>query len=209
MMVRYVRRLRVPVWTLCAILAYVKTGVAAQDAASASVKVLPKACYALFPKDADTLAWAAGDLNGDGMTDYAVALQYPQNNPGESGADREVVIIVGKRGGGYAIAARSKKAIYCSNCGGVFGDPFAGISVQKKSFTISHYGGSSWRWSNAFTFGYSKRDSRWQLVSVEEGSFRSDEPDSGTTTVRTPPKDFGLIDFEEFDPEAYAGKGKK
>lgn len=72
-----------------------------------------------------------------------------------------------------------------------------------------HYGGGSWRWSTNFTFGWSRRDQSWQLVGVESTSFHASEPDKVDPKIETPPKDFGLIDLGEFDPEDYLGRGKK
>lgn len=73
----------------------------------------------------------------------------------------------------------------------------------------THYGGSGWRWSANYTFAWSRRDQSWQLVRVEKESFHASEPDEIETTVHTPPKDFGLIDVTEFNPEDYLGRGKQ
>ena len=56
---------------------------------------------------------------------------------------------------------------------------------------------------------YSRKDKAWQLVRVEEENFNANDPDKGTTKVFTPPKDFGKIDFRDFDPEDFKGKGEK
>ncbi|WP_193763588.1 hypothetical protein [Methylomonas methanica] len=99
--------------------------------------------------------------------------------------------------------------MFCSTCGGVFGDPFAELSATTKSFSVSHYGGSNWRWTNRFQFNYSRRDNTWQLVRVEQSSFHTSDPETAKTTTYTPPTDFGKIDIADFDPENFQGFGQK
>jgi hypothetical protein len=87
---------------------------------------------------------------------------------------------------------------------------FAGVSIRGSSFTVNNYGGSNDRWSYSYTFAYSRRDSTWQLVRVEDESFHALDPKHTTKRrVYTPPKNFGLINFADFDPDNFMGKGKK
>ena len=89
------------------------------------------------------------------------------------------------------------------------GDPFVGIEASAGTFTVMHYGGSSWRWSSNVRFNYSRKDKAWQLVRVETSSFHTADPDKEKVEVATPPKDFGKIDFADFDPEDWKGKGPR
>ena len=54
--------------------------------------------------------------------------------------------------------AKSEKAILCKDCGGIFGDPFAGIEINKNVLSINHYGGSNWRWGYTHRFRYQEND---------------------------------------------------
>ena len=155
-------------------------------------------------KDTTVLAVEQGDLNRDGREDVVLVLE-----PADPEQPRPLLLLLRDADGTLKLAKRSAKAVSCRNCGGVMGDPFQGVHVEKGRFTVQHYGGSSWRWSANYTFGWSRRDQSWQLVRVEMTSFHASDPDSEETTVHTPPKDFGLIDVEEFDPENYLGRGKK
>lgn len=155
-------------------------------------------------KNTVPLAIERGDLNRDGREDVVLVLE-----PQDPEQPRPLLILVRDAKGALKLAKRSAKAVFCRNCGGMMGDPFQGVVVEKGRFTIQHYGGSAWRWSSNFTFGWSRRDQSWQLVRVENTSFHASEPKPEEKTVHIPPRDFGLIDVTEFDPEDYKGRGKK
>jgi hypothetical protein len=155
-------------------------------------------------KNTTVLAVERGDLNRDGREDALLVL-----DPENSDQPRPLLILVRGADGTLKLAKRSNKAVSCRDCGGIMGDPFQGVTIEKGRFTIEHYGGSSWRWTFHPTFAWSKRDQSWQLVRVESASFHASDPESEEKTVHTPPKDFGLIDVSEFDPADYLGKGKK
>ena len=159
------------------------------------------------------IALEAGDLNADGRKDLILVTSepIPEGAAWEEGAgERSVLILVREAGGSLRLAARNDNVVLCRNCGGVFGDPFAGVEVRGTRFTINNYGGSNDRWSYSYTFDYSRRDGTWQLVRVVNESFHALDP-KNTTRRRTytPPKNFGLITFADFDSDNYLGKGKK
>jgi hypothetical protein len=104
------------------------------------------------------------------------------------------------------LAARNDRVVFCKECGGIFGDPFLEVVAERNGFTVRHYGGSSWRWANEFTFRYSRRDRAWQLVKVVETSFHATDPENETTDTYKPDRDFGKIDFIDFDPGNFRRK---
>ena len=159
------------------------------------------------------IALEKGDLNADGRPDMILVTSeiVPENAEWEEGAgERSVIILVRESDRSLRMAARNDIIVYCRNCGGVFGDPFAGVEVKGSSFTVNNYGGSNDRWSYSYTFAYSRRDKTWQLVRVVDESFHTLDPkNTMKRRVYTPPKNFGLINFADFDPENYLKKGKK
>jgi len=186
---------------------------AAAAAQNDPVKV-PDEVKSFVAKDMIPIALEIGDLNGDGRKDAILITSKPTRSDGtfdEAGMDdRQTLILVRDPSGTLKLAARNDHVTYCHSCGGVMGDPFAGLAIKGTSFTIDNYGGSNDRWSLEFTFAYSRRDSTWQLVRVEETTFRATDPNHTTRKhVFTPPKDFGLINFADFDPENYRKQGKK
>ena len=159
------------------------------------------------------IALERGDLNADGRPDILLVTSefVAEGAEWEEGAGaRSVMILIREPNGALKLAARNDEIVYCRNCGGVFGDPFAGVDVKGTRFTVNNYGGSNDRWSYSYTFNYSRRDKTWQLVRVVDESFHSLDPKNTTKRrVYTPPKSFGLINFADFEPDNYLGKGKK
>lgn len=117
--------------------------------------VAQKENYSSFiPKDYDTLydGFAKGDLNKDGIDDVVLALGHKAENNEtkniyeDSIPPRLLVVLFGTNNG-FIKSDETSTAILCKNCGGIFGDPFAGVMIEKNMLVITHYGGSAWRWS--------------------------------------------------------------
>lgn len=85
-----------------------------------------------------------GDLNKDGLVDVVMVVS---NTDDSIGSDDRPLIVLFKTETGYEFASSSKKAVLCEGCGGVFGDPFAGLAIKKGILYINHYGGNSRRWT--------------------------------------------------------------
>lgn len=150
-----------------------------------------------------------GDLNRDGSEDVIVVSQPVAKEGADPYEDvpRRLSLFV-REEGRLRLAKENEKVVYCATCGGVFGDPFNGIIIKPGRFTVSHYGGSAWRWTADYSFAWSRRDRTWQLVKIERSSFHATTPDEQESQVEKPPKDFGKIDLADFDPENYRTKTK-
>lgn len=174
---------------------------------------MPDEVKRFVEKDRIPIALETGDLNNDGRKDYILVISDVVNAdaPYEEGAgERSVLILVREANGSFTMAGRNDLVAMCKNCGGAFGDPFAGIAIRGTRFTVSNYGGSNSRWAYDYTFNYSRRDKTWQLVRVEETNFHALDPKrTEKRHIYIPPKDFGLITFADFDPDTFRGKGKK
>ena len=177
------------------------------------METLPSEVRPFVAKGTRPLSLASADLNGDGLQDFVLVLERQKAKPSEPDIEdrqRPLLILVRQPGGALKEAKRNVRIIYCSTCGGMMGDPFQGVQVGPKTFTVSHYGGSAWRWSVNYKFNYSRRDNSWQLVLVEESSFHvSEAEDKVKTAVYAPPKHYGKIDIADFDPENWKGQGPK
>ena len=158
------------------------------------------------------IALEKSDLNGDGREDFILVLE--KEKPAKDADDfpvgqRPLLILLRGADGKLTMAKRNEKIVMCSQCGGVFGEPFEGVIAKTNTFSVEHYGGSSDRWKFSYKFNYSRIDQTWQLVRVDEIHYHTSNPNGGTTRIYTPPKHFGKIDVADFDPENYLKKGVK
>ena len=174
---------------------------------------VPARVQGLAPRGSCAIAIAKGDLDRDGRSDLLLILERPDSLPSEPdlpNRTRTLLVLVSQPGGELREAARSDRAVLCSTCGGSFGDPFEGVEIVRPGeFTVQHHGGSSWRWRADFTFRYSRRDRAWQLVRVSELSYHASDPERMTRRISRPPKHFGRIDLQEFDPASWEGRGPR
>ena len=121
---------------------------------------LPEAALVLLElSDIDrVMDQAAGDLNGDGLEDWAVVIERPSEaeEPSEyfTDAPRTLAIILGDGDGGYTLGQSNDHFIRRDTQGGVYGDPYEGIFIENGELHYKDYGGSAWRWGNSYTFSW-------------------------------------------------------
>lgn len=125
------------------------------------------------------LGSAEGDLNADGRPDLVVVAAHDeeQSEPNETTWQEPRLLVLALRdaGGGFRRSAVSESAVMCRGCGGVFGDPFAGVSVERGAVVVDHYGGSRERWSFVDRFRY--EGGRWVHIGETERHMDSANPD--------------------------------
>jgi hypothetical protein len=160
------------------------------------------------PAGYHVLFTVAGDLNRDAWPDRVLVLDTAAVAT-EATTDEErfqignmrrpLLLLLGEPSGTrYRLATRSNNVVDCRDCAGaVGGDPFQQIVVKKGYFSVESAGGSSWRWFVVTTFRYDPADQHWYLHRIGTESFRTTEPDSVTSTVKTP-RDFGRVRFEQY-----------
>ncbi len=70
---------------------------------------------------------------------------------------RPLLILIGNSYGNLKkVAHNNNNTVLCHNCGGIFSDPFEGITIKNGYFSVEHYGGSNWRWTEIITYKYLK-----------------------------------------------------
>ena len=153
-------------------------------------------------------AYAKADLNGDGTLDYILVLEQSITVDSEMNT-RPALIIVRDARGKLSVAARNRLAIFCRGCIGGTNDPFVGIEIGRRGFTITNRGGARDSWVGNYEFSYSRREKTWQLSRVVEANYEAGNPKPVWKKAFTPPKYFGKINFADFDPEDYLGKGER
>jgi hypothetical protein len=158
------------------------------------------------------IALEKSDLNGDGRYDFILVLE--KEKPAKDADDfpvgqRPLLILLRHADGKLSVAKRNENIIMCSQCGGVFGEPFEAVIAKRNAFSVEHYGGSSDRWKFSYQFNYSRIDKTWQLVRVQEIHYHTSNPNGGTNKIYTAPRNFGKIDVADFDPDHYLKKRGK
>lgn len=146
----------------------------------------------------------AGFLNNDDLMDYILVCK--SKNESETEYDeyqRKTYLYIGQSNGSYLQHSSNIGAVLCKNCGGIFGDPYSGISIEPKNgFTINHYGGSNFRWELSSQFNYDQITDNWILVRQENISYSVFEPENIETEIFTSDH-FGTVTFQEFDINNY------
>lgn len=178
-----------PVATDTALATQPATSVAAPDSAALARQFVPTG-YRLL--DMET-----GDLNRDAYPDKLLVLDSITADTQGNESRRPLLLLTANAQGQYALAARNDRTVMCSDCGGMMGDPYQGLTIKNGYFSVEHYGGSAWRWTHIITFKYNPTDHHWYLHRAGGDSFHAANPDSATTHVETP-RDFGRIRFERY-----------
>jgi hypothetical protein len=140
-----------------------------------SKKIVPAKLRPFIPKDYAVLVYETGDLNQDTYPDIILALKNNHETDSDQTA-RPLLILLGKKDGSLSLYARNDSVVLCKGCGGMFGDPFEGITIKGRYFSLEYYGGSRYRWNRFTTFKYDlvkkdfvlHRDAGISYDSVEE-----------------------------------------
>lgn len=135
-----------------------------------------------IPENFQVLDSLAGDLNGDNIPDMILILKT-NNEELLPESSRPLIILTGNKSGSFDLRARNDSVVLCKNCGGVFGDPYQNITIGDGSFSIEHYGGSSWRWSRSVTFKFDPGSKKFFLQMDSGISYHTSNPDSTETIV--------------------------
>ena len=149
-----------------------------------------------IPAGFSILDSASGDINKDGKKDLLIILKNDlEENSGDTA--RPLLILLGAEKGLYDLAGRNDSVVLCKSCGGVFGDPYAGMTVKNNFFSIEHYGGSNWRWSRIITFRYDLKGKQVLLHRDAGDSFHTSDPNKTTTNIHNK-EDFGKLLFANY-----------
>jgi hypothetical protein len=103
------------------------------------------------PQNYSVIDTVLGDLNNDGIKELVVA--YNTKTDTDEGVPRELIIYK-KSSGKWVVWKKSSQALYDSRDGGMMGDPYGNIEVEKGILKISQSGGSSWKWGHIDTYRY-------------------------------------------------------
>lgn len=129
--------------------------------------------YSLIPSGWRLLSkekpvFVEGDLNKDGLNDAAAVIEKLKSEM-DGSPQRALIIAFRNKDNSYKLSIIADQIILKADEGGIWGDPFDSISIDRGSVVISHYGGSNWRWSSTYRFRF--QDNDWYLIGATTGEY--------------------------------------
>jgi len=132
--------------------------------------LIPPGWHVLIAEDEPVKA--QGDLNKDGIMDIAAVIEGTSSE--DTAPPRSLLIAFGDKERGYRLSIIADKVLLKAEEGGVWGDPFESLEINRGSVVVSHYGGSNWRWYQKYRFRYQNDD--WYLIGATTGSYFNGTP---------------------------------
>ena len=134
-----------------------------------------------IPAQWELIASAQGDLNKDGLDDYAAIIEY-LTEVSETrvfgdyteeilGRPRILFMAFAKPGDGLCLSVQNNDLVLRAHEGGMMGDPFSDLAIERGAVRIDYYGGSSWRWAKTVRFRYQQDD--WYLIGYTDKSYHT------------------------------------
>lgn len=114
-----------------------------------------------IPEGYNELIASEGDLDGDGIAEKVIV--FDTDRIGDMGTEREIYICK-KENDEWMLWKIAHGPVLSSESGGVMGDPFNDMVVDKDMIYISHMGGSMEKWY--YNHNYKYIDSEFRLVSA-------------------------------------------
>jgi hypothetical protein len=108
-----------------------------------------------------------GDLDKDGVSEKVIV--YDTEKETDFGTERQIYIYK-KNNDKWELWKKSIGAILPSQHGGMMGDPFEGISIERNCIVIHHFGGSRQKWNYTHRFRYQSGDFQLIGATVNFGS---------------------------------------
>lgn len=112
---------------------------------------------------------AEGDLNKDGIPDIAAIIEGDSES--EEAPPRGLMIAFGQQDTTYSLSIIADKAVLRADEGGIWGDPFDSMSIDRGSVLLKFYGGSNYRWYSFYRFRFQDED--WYLIGATLGSYHT------------------------------------
>lgn len=147
----------------------------------------------------EVLDFKTGDINQDKKSDAILILKNPlEDSTWEETFSRPMFILIRQADGKLKQIHRNDKAIMGRHDGGVFGDPWQGLDCFNGGFSISFYGGSSWRWAYEYQFKWNTLKKKWLLSRESSSTFNSVDMEATMKNTEIEAAELGEISFEKF-----------
>jgi len=194
-----------------------KTIVKKHDTFNKKINISNEKLKSFIPKGYEAIAEKKGNLNLDKTEDCILVIrkttEETTSNMDEGKPDKRIVLLLlGQKDGSYKLAYKNQNVADCIDCGGVFGDPFSGISIKNGYFSIEHKIAGGHHWEQIITFKFNKTKNNWYLYKDHFINYvlnTSNDPNAEALIADVDKlktvKDFGEISFQNFN--IYSKKG--
>lgn len=112
------------------------------------------------------------DLNADGRNDAVMVVShgsFDATGVGETTIVKHVLVLALRGDDGKLHRSMvNDDAVLDADEGGVFGDPFESLTVERGQIVLMHYGGSRDRWG--YTHRYKYLNGHWMLIGLDFGN---------------------------------------
>ncbi len=168
----------------------------------AQEKKLPSSLQSFVLKGHEVLDFLETDLNADKKADAILILKVIEEDTiTTEDPKRPFLLLIRQPGEQLALRSRNDNLVMCYHCGGVFGDPYEGLTAIKDGFTISFYGGSSWRWGQEYSFVYDSKRAGIFLSKEKQVSYHSTDPELNIKETVIDASELGDVRLEDFNVE--------
>ena len=166
---------------------------------------LPAELKPFIQKGYEAMDFAKQDMNGDKLPDYILILKVKGEDTMSFDnlnweAARPLLLILRQSNGSLKQTVSNNDLILCRQCGGVMGDPYQGLTVKPGEFSANFYGGSSWRWTEGYTFRYDNIKKDWFLQTHASSSFQSGDPEKTLEEKIINRSEIGDLSLQNFTP---------
>ncbi|MDL2215202.1 hypothetical protein LJC00_03340 [Dysgonomonas sp. OttesenSCG-928-M03] len=108
---------------------------------------------------------AYGNLDGENGDEAIIVYNVPTS---DKGAFDRCLAIFRKENNSWTLWHQTTSPIMDNQSGGVWGDPFSGVKIEKRAIVIEHFGGSRQKWQ--YTHRYRFQDNDWYLIGASSSA---------------------------------------
>lgn len=176
-----------------------------------NIEPIPENLKSFVPEGYAIMNISTGDANLDGLPDTIIVLrkkseESTSNFEAQRPDKRPLLLLLGQPDKSLKLIAKNDNAVYCIDCGGLFGDPFTGTTIKNGYFSIEHGISGGRHYEHVTTFKYDKSKKDWFLYKDHYVSYKlndGNDPNAEALTVDEDKtktvKDFGSLSFEKFN----------
>lgn len=179
---------------------------------SLNAQALPssgKTIESLIPKTHVIMDKAEGDLNQDGKSDLILVLKDKNEGKDQDSPPRILAVYFLDSNGEFKLISQTSNFLLKSNEGGVMGDPYSSIAVQRGTIVVQHSGGSRERWN--FTHRFRFQDGGFFLIGKTDSTYDSITGEStiNDSNLSTGKKEISTVDSKGKSKKRIENSGKK